>query len=64
MVNMSAKGKRKKQMYSFTLHNVSNERLNIMSEELEMSRSEIVDRAIKAYYQALQKRGKIESDLI
>ena len=61
---MSAKGNRKRQRYAFSLANITDERLNLLSEELEMSRSEIVDRAIKAYYQALQKRGKIESDLI
>ena len=61
---MSAKGNRKRQRYAFSLANITDERLNLLSEELEMSRSEIVDRAIKAYFQLMVKRGKIDSKFL
>ena len=64
VLNMSAKGNRKRQRYAFSLANITDERLNLLSEELEMSRSEIVDRAIKAYFQLMVKRGKIDSKFL
>jgi len=56
------KGSNTKKNYTFTLTHNTDARLDIMSEELEISRSELVDRAVKAYYSMLKRTGKLNTN--
>ena len=54
------KGNNTKKNYTFTLTHNTDARLDLMSDELELSRSELVDRAVLTYFKLLVKKGKIE----
>lgn len=58
---MSYKGNRIKQRKTFTLAKLSIERLDTLHEALDISRSEIIDRAIKLYFKKAIKSGWLDN---
>ena len=59
---MSAKGSRIKKVHSFSLAKISTARLEELSDVLEVSKSEIVDRALKLYYQRAKRKGWLDKE--